>query len=67
MNKKRNGLLRKEKRKTTQKIGHGRKQDEVKDAIKWGKNLSSFESYGALNFVCSSDAGKIIIFILLIY
>ena len=67
MNKKRNGFLGKEKRKTAQKISLGREQDEIKDNKKRGKNLSSEECYGALKFICSCDAGKIIIFILLIY
>ena len=31
-----------------QKVGHGRAQDEVKDTKKWGKKISSEESYGAL-------------------
>ena len=56
---------RKEKR--LKKKSLGREQDEIKDNKKRGKNLSSEECYGALKFICSCDAGKIIIFILLIY
>ena len=52
MNKKRNGLLGKEKRKMAQKVGHGREKDEVKDAKKLGKILYSEKIYGALKFVC---------------
>lgn len=35
-----------------QKVGHGWEQDEVKDAKKWGKVLSSEESFGVLKLIC---------------